>query len=272
MKVLLVTLPGLPIELPADVETPTLSHLGQAAQWFPLDGPSEKDRGLYWWSLLTGRDPEKLGRELDRTLSTCLAPVKTFVDLATDHAKRCLVGEELSHWPRLRHDVPSSPPAGAQEDPIARLQRRLRWLNDAWDGSFDLVWFHDDGLEELLADRSSPTDSRIVISNYLQTLDRGLERSFTRLNEEWGVAVVSPYGFPEFQQGHALLAGEGVCSDSAARANLVDLAPTFLVWLGVKPPDSLDGRSLVTAGTAPNDQMSEEELLRERLRGLGYVE
>jgi hypothetical protein len=60
-------------------------------------------------------------------------------------------------------------------------------------------------------------------------------------------------------------------------AHLLDMAPTLLEMGGYDIPASMQGRSLV-AGTAlgtasgPYGSGGGEEIVRERLRGLGYIE
>ncbi|QEH38442.1 Type I phosphodiesterase / nucleotide pyrophosphatase [Aquisphaera giovannonii] len=77
-------------------------------------------------------------------------------------------------------------------------------------------------------------------------------------------------------RGAFILAGAGVPALGPVEdAKLLDLAPTLLHLAGRPAPEGLPGRSLVDAA-APTDRPGptvedEEALVRERLRGLGYV-
>jgi len=58
--------------------------------------------------------------------------------------------------------------------------------------------------------------------------------------------------------------------------HLLDMAPTLLELGGYEIPSSMQGQSLLarlTLGTAAHGDRAadEEELMRERLRGLGYI-
>jgi hypothetical protein len=93
--------------------------------------------------------------------------------------------------------------------------------------------------------------------------------------------------------GMVILAGEGIAQGAALEgASITDLAPTILYAMGLPIPADMDGRVL-TEAFAPDylrsfdmqysDELSsrptgedhysleDEEEIRERLRGLGYV-
>lgn len=54
-------------------------------------------------------------------------------------------------------------------------------------------------------------------------------------------------------------------------AHLLDIAPTLLELGGYDIPNSMQGRSLVAGQTLGVMSMDEEEIIRERLSGLGYI-
>lgn len=54
-------------------------------------------------------------------------------------------------------------------------------------------------------------------------------------------------------------------------AHLLDIAPTLLELGGYDIPNSMQGRSLVAGQTLDVMSMDEEEIIRERLSGLGYI-
>ena len=55
-------------------------------------------------------------------------------------------------------------------------------------------------------------------------------------------------------------------------ARLLDIAPTLLELGGYDVPGSMQGRSLVTAGSAaPDLTADQEQIIKDRLSGLGYI-
>jgi len=56
-----------------------------------------------------------------------------------------------------------------------------------------------------------------------------------------------------------------------AGARLLDLAPTLLELAGTDVPSSMQGRSLVGAAVRGELTLYQEQIIRERLRGLGYL-
>jgi predicted AlkP superfamily phosphohydrolase/phosphomutase len=115
------------------------------------------------------------------------------------------------------------------------------------------------------------------------------------------VDVDSVFGLPGWRNGDHTLEGvlvaAGKCmkkGTTIAGAQIIDLAPTILYTMGLPIPDDMDGEILtdlfkdeflrsnipVTArtsevtdkGRGDRDQAEEEEIILERLRGLGYVD
>ena len=54
-------------------------------------------------------------------------------------------------------------------------------------------------------------------------------------------------------------------------ARLLDLAPTLLELAGADVPSSMQGRSLVGAAVRGELTLDQEQIIRERLSGLGYL-
>ena len=54
-------------------------------------------------------------------------------------------------------------------------------------------------------------------------------------------------------------------------ARLLDLAPTLLELAGTDVPSSMQGRSLVGAAVRGELTLDQEQIIRERLSGLGYL-
>lgn len=129
--------------------------------------------------------------------------------------------------------------------------------------------YHDP--EDVLHEPASPFAD--VVRDYYLHLDEQLAGVLDSLAEETVVLVVSDRGREHgaFVLASPQLAPIGEVND----ANLLDIAPTLLQLGGYAPlPDArgkslIEGRSpLPTTDAAPLD---DDELVRERLRGLGYI-
>ncbi len=72
-----------------------------------------------------------------------------------------------------------------------------------------------------------------------------------------------------------LSAANNPLSGEVAGARLLDIAPTLMELGGHEIPDSFQGRSLVSGKTAPGGHVDlapdREEIIRQRLSGLGYI-
>jgi hypothetical protein len=86
-----------------------------------------------------------------------------------------------------------------------------------------------------------------------------------------------PDGCNHAQFGAFILAGANLpLSGEVQGARLLDIAPTLLELGGYDVPTSMQGQSLVSgarleAASTEALTTSEEDILRERLSGLGYV-
>jgi predicted AlkP superfamily phosphohydrolase/phosphomutase len=85
-----------------------------------------------------------------------------------------------------------------------------------------------------------------------------------------GDCTAAPFGSFILAAPHSLISGE------AEGVHLLDMAPTLLELDGYEVPSSMQGQSLLahlTLGTSAHGDRAadEEELMRERLRGLGYI-
>lgn len=82
-----------------------------------------------------------------------------------------------------------------------------------------------------------------------------------------------PDGCNHAQHGAFVLAGPGVpAAGEFERAHLLDVAPTLLQLADYDVPPSMQGRSLLDSDQAPTGlTATDEETIRERLSGLGYI-
>jgi hypothetical protein len=119
-----------------------------------------------------------------------------------------------------------------------------------------------------------------AIHDYYRFLDGELEGILEALNEDTIVLIVclaTGEGHHQAQRGgFVLAASNSPLQGEIAGAHLPDLAPTLLHLAGYEIPALMQGRSLVvgqavdvTADAGLQDD--EEDLLRERLSGLGYL-
>ncbi len=118
------------------------------------------------------------------------------------------------------------------------------------------------------------TDSETEHVYYVQ-IDEGIGQALETLTEETVVLVVAA---PTAQgPGAFILAGPGSpLNGEIEGVHFEDLEPTLLQLGGHDIPAALTGRSLLTENrTHPEKQgqvpMTDEELIRERLSGLGYI-
>jgi predicted AlkP superfamily phosphohydrolase/phosphomutase len=81
-----------------------------------------------------------------------------------------------------------------------------------------------------------------------------------------------PDGCNHAQLGAFVLAAPGLpLSGELHGAHLLDVAPTLLTLAGSDVPPSMQGRSLLSAGLAAGPSESEDDVVRQRLSGLGYI-
>lgn len=119
-----------------------------------------------------------------------------------------------------------------------------------------------------------------TIRDYCRLFDRELGMVLETLTDDTVILVASAHGVVEdlceTHQGAFLLASaNSPLQGSIEGAKWVDLAPTLLELGGFDVSEPMEGRSLVVRLAArfeAGDISSiEEELVRERLRGLGYI-
>jgi hypothetical protein len=155
---------------------------------------------------------------------------------------------------------------------FASIRRVL--LNQQW----DYLQFVDPGpahLRQSLPDEAYPE----AAAGYYLHLDQELGTLLELLPEAPAILVVSPRGDLATQGAPGsfiLAAANNPLAGEIRGASLIDMAPTLLEIGGYDIPSAMQGRPLLAGITAslvsdtglPAD---EEELLRERLSGLGYL-
>jgi predicted AlkP superfamily phosphohydrolase/phosphomutase len=108
-------------------------------------------------------------------------------------------------------------------------------------------------------------------------LDEQIGGLLETLDEDFAVLVLADHDGCNRGEGGAFILAAPNCplSGEIEGVHLVDLAPTLLALGGYDVPPSMQGRSLVSGGVAgvlePALSFSDEELVRQRLSGLGYI-
>lgn len=138
--------------------------------------------------------------------------------------------------------------------------------------------FSDDGLYQLQRSNRdhSESDAQDLLADYYLHLDEGIGRILELLDDSTIVLVVSLQTTQSSAGSFILASTNNPLAGEVEGANLVDMAPTLLELSGYEVPAVMHGNSLV-AGKMPETgsdmdlTAEEEEILRERLSGLGYI-
>lgn len=239
-----------------------------------LHGPPASDSLHYWYRLLTGSEATA-GLACQ---SSSEANVKSFIDWAREQGKQCLVANEPVQWRQFLPGEPLCRPQSTAniDTRIHQLEQRFAWLRDNWDrSSLDLVWLHEDGLDGLSNSDSTVEGSAYAaaIDSYTAAFDRSLEGVLSGLTADWLLVLLCSHDEPsQLDRGQMLFVGDRVTTTLPNEGSFIDVAPTLLDCLGVTTMEPMHGCSLWRKREPRREEMSEDEILRERLRGLGYIE
>jgi len=211
---------------------------------------------------------------------------------------RTLVGR----YPNAANESPSRSGVDLAEQILAMSQTQFRVVRHLMQTKpWDYFQFVDIGLDRLhhgfMRNHDFAHDERGADSLHLETLrpyyrhlDDEIGKVLELLDEETVVLVVSPHG-PHDPEAALPVSDRDNCSELGAfilagpirtlggevrGARLVDIAPTLLDLGGHEIPRSMQGRSLVELGAHESPgggrpDADEEQLIRERLSGLGYI-
>ena len=156
-------------------------------------------------------------------------------------------------------------PAGVDRDPIASVLDHVT----ATGCRVAIVQDNPPWAPALNALQAGACDAlRIVATTDLSDLDAGLGRLLPCLDDE---AVVLVIALGERLGSFVLASARIPLTGLVEGVRLDDLSPTILELAGHAAPASMPGRSLVSGLAASAVDEDEEELVRERLRGLGYI-
>jgi hypothetical protein len=115
-----------------------------------------------------------------------------------------------------------------------------------------------------------------AIRDYYLHLDAQLAKIFENIGEELVLTIVSRHGKTSEQPGFFILvAPENPLAGELEGVKMLNISPTLLDLAGYTLPDTHQAESLVYGyqKSDPSGTLSkeEEDLLRERLSGLGYI-
>jgi predicted AlkP superfamily phosphohydrolase/phosphomutase len=297
MKVLVIGLSGAEPELLfGDERLENVRRLMEFGCYGRLEGVASSEPALVWWCWASSRDPDSLRVSTAGFKDPMTVQPVAIWNQVEKQGKRVLVvgmppdfsyprevkeelaailqdeatgepGADTSLNASLQHKVLAQ--SGRQFDLIRRLMQA---------GGWDYLQFIDAGLERLqqaTLSSAGEIDQQLIRDYYLY-LDEQVGMMLEFVDEETIVSVVAAHG-PDVAEGCFVLAGaNNPLQGELEGTHLLDIAPTLLELAGYDVPTSMQGRSLV-AGHVPGAEADtglsdeEEEILRERLSGLGYV-
>ncbi len=145
---------------------------------------------------------------------------------------------------------------------------------------WDYAQIIETGLERL--ERASGADhpSLNVISDYYLYLDQELGKVLELLSDDTVILILSTRSVKRVDENvkagpgsFILAASNNPLYGEIHKVNLIDVAPTVLELAGYPIPSTMQGRSLVSGMelVSPGYTVDDEEIIRERLEGLGYI-
>jgi predicted AlkP superfamily phosphohydrolase/phosphomutase len=291
MKILVIGLDSaVPELLFSDERLVNVRRLMEIGCYGCLEGVASSEPVSIWWCWASGQDPDSLHiSATDLRNPKTIQPVTIWSQVEQQGKRVLVVGmpPDFSYPYELKEELvaipqeESSGEADADADPIEHLKYEvlaqsgrqfdlIRRLMQA--GGWDYLQFVDTGLGRLQRAKLSTAEE---IDYYLY-LDEQVGTILELLDDETIVSVVSAHS-PDGEQGCFVLAGaNNPLHGEVEGAHLLDIAPTLLDLGGYDVPPSMQGQSLVAGQAqqaAPDTGLTDEdeELLRERLSGLGYI-
>jgi predicted AlkP superfamily phosphohydrolase/phosphomutase len=261
-----------------------------------LEGVTSSDSALTWWSWATSQGQDSM-RVSGAGLNDLTGIERNAIwNQLERQGKRVIVigmPPDFSYPPELQEELmellqeDSDDEGSSHTKTIEQLKASAyvtskkrfdlvrRWMQA---GGWDYLQFLDSGLERLQQAKLSGVEEidQQLFRDYYLYLDGQVGTILELLDDETIVLVVSARN-PGGPEGCFILAStSNPLQGKVEGAHLLDLAPTLLELGGYDIPSTMQGRSLV-AGQAPDAIPStglsdeDEEILRERLSGLGYI-
>lgn len=289
MKMLVIGLEGAaPSLLFGDERLENVQRLMQLGCYGPLRSKMRAEGGAGWDSLSSNQDAGSLGKSRVAGATGSVSGVTIWDQFATRGKQVILLGETSPNGQAYRGPDPDSIPALVAEKSQERFAH-LRQLMEttAW----DCIHFVDTSLDQLQrifaefenADpvrNSSDSLHQSVLRNYYLYLDRELAQVLELLSDDTVILILSTHNAERLSGNNSnqsgcfiLTASNNPLHGELPGVNLLDMAPTLLELAGDAIPSSIQGQSLVSGIqlVSPGYTVSDEEIIRERLEGLGYI-
>ena len=188
------------------------------------------------------------------------------------------IGASLSFLPGQisdSHGTDSTEIIKSMDEIYAQSRQRFESARDFMqNGKWDCVLILENGLDLIQRAGNGAAESDAdAVRNYYQHLDTEWGTLLELLDNDTAILIVSAY---KAESSFILVAPNNPLYGEIEGVYSLDLAPTLLELGGDILPELIQGKSLVAgktlsaAGEAGYSQ-EEEEIVRERLKGLGYI-
>lgn len=306
MKILVIGLDGAePERLLGDERLENVRRLMDAGCYGRFEDVGTAGSAAGWTCLETGCDPGAdvgtgaagVAHESSGPAESPETEARAIWDVLARAGRRSVrLGLPLGGLPCSDHGLglaltlPWPPPPVASESGHDQARRHFALVRqllqaEEWD-DFHFVEPSLNSLYQALhperdAGRAPQGPEQDAIRDHYQLLDREIGAVLELLTEDTLVLVVSLHddggaARDQVPQGGFILACSALPPlGPIGGVRLLDMAPTLLALAGCDIPATMPGRPLATdpriASPADPSPLDEEELIRERLRGLGYI-
>ena len=278
MKIIIIGIDGAHPEILFDDDSlVNLRRLMTRGCYGQLAGESLQSKEAAWFSLLTGRSTADL--------SAAGLDLSQFNSTQVDDNAGQWVGSPIRALGQQIHFLTSVEIANPDDPQLFDAisinfqtlfdQARALVQTEDW-GFLGLV---DGGIEQIHQAEMAGLVDQVRVRDYYLHLDAQIGALLELLDDQTLLLVVSPYGNPSLKETkgcYILASSNNPLSGEITDISLLDVAPTINELCGFEIPEMMQGKSII-ADKALNRltfgdlSAEEEEILRERLSGLGYI-
>jgi hypothetical protein len=272
MKILVVGFDGAVSQsLLGDETLHTIHRLAEVGCYGWLANPSLISGRHAWLSLLTGQDVS--GRD-----SSSFQPTAAIWGPVIAQGRQAIVTgwlpAELSEADGLTIRSLAGDHAGLSHEMYSASRRQFEQISHLL---LQENWAYFQFIETGLGNLERTGQGTALVRDYLRHLDTLLEGILEALPQETALLIIFLSDTPAEPGFFVLAAANSPLSGEVEAAHLADLAPTLLELAGYNITEAMGGRSLLASAAldvSPQSGLSadDEEILRERLSGLGYIE